>query len=49
MNYYIQKRVTYEKNCIGTIYKTDIWKKQGLTLVETLNRISKIVQQTGEA
>ncbi|AKN32899.1 hypothetical protein Ccar_19425 [Clostridium carboxidivorans P7] len=49
MNYYIQKRIAYEKNCIGTVYKTDTWKKQGLDLIENLNRISKIIQQTGES
>lgn len=49
MNYYIKKRIAYEKNCIGTVYKTDTWKKQGLYLIENLNRISKIVQQTGES
>ncbi len=39
MNYYIQKRISYEKSCIGTVYKTDI---------QELNRISKIIEQTGE-
>lgn len=48
MNYYIKKRISYEKNCVSTIYKTDIWKKQGLILIEDLNKFSKTVEQTGE-
>lgn len=49
MNYYIQKRISYEKNCIGTVYKTDMWKKQVLIVVEDLNNFSKIVKQIGES
>lgn len=40
MNYYIQKRISYEINCVGDVYKMDI---------QELNRISKIVEQAGEA
>lgn len=49
MNYYIQKRIDYEKSCAGTVYKTDIWKKQAEVMIQDLNRISKIIRQTGES
>lgn len=49
MNFYVKKRIIYEKNCIGTVYKTDIWKKSALEVIESLNRESKIIQQIGES
>lgn len=49
MTYYIKKRIDYEKNCIGTIYKTDIWKKQALYLIKDLNREINMIEKTGES
>lgn len=48
MNYYIQKRISYEKNCIGTVYRTDTWKKQAVMLIQELKIFSKTIQKTGE-
>ncbi len=33
---------------MGTVYKTDIFKKQGQYLIEKLNGFSKTIEQTGE-
>ncbi|AKN31297.1 hypothetical protein Ccar_10700 [Clostridium carboxidivorans P7] len=49
MNYYIQKRIDYEKSCIGTLYKNDTWKNQAEAVIENLNRIDKAIEQTGES
>jgi hypothetical protein len=48
MNYYIQKRINYEKNCIGTVYKTKIFKDEVIAGIEDFNRFSKNIEQTGE-
>ncbi|MFL0197985.1 hypothetical protein ACJDU8_20820 [Clostridium sp. WILCCON 0269] len=48
MTYYIKKRIDYEKNCIGTIYKTNIWKNQALYLIKDLNREITMIEKAGE-
>lgn len=48
MNYYIQKRISYEKSCIGTVYKTDIWRNQAKIIIKELEEFSKVIKTTGE-
>ncbi|WP_254306679.1 hypothetical protein [Clostridium sp. 001] len=48
MAFYIKKRINYEKSCIGTVYKTDAFKKQASIVIQELNREVKVVEQTGE-